>query len=117
MGKRKKSGISPPDQVKPQPKQSRQKNMADGGCTADLSGLTQQPQQQQQQQQHTSGQVPQGLAVFQYSPSNPAPPNWQCATPINSQCPPYYNQFWQSPANTPNTHTSSMNLWKFLFRE
>ncbi|KAH3730748.1 hypothetical protein DPMN_056741 [Dreissena polymorpha] len=45
-GKTQKSGISPPDQVKPQPKQSRKKNMADGGCTADLSGLTQQPQQQ-----------------------------------------------------------------------
>ncbi|KAH3695549.1 hypothetical protein DPMN_083010 [Dreissena polymorpha] len=81
--------------------------MADGGCTEDLSGIT--PQQQQQQQQHTSGQAPQGLAVFQYSPGTPAPPNWPCATPIKSQCPPYYNQFWQSPANAPNTHTSSMN--------
>ncbi|KAH3808144.1 hypothetical protein DPMN_136495 [Dreissena polymorpha] len=58
--------------------------MADGGCTADLSGLTQQ-QQQKQRQQHTSGPVPQGVAVFQYSPSTPAPPNWTCVTPINSK--------------------------------
>ncbi|KAH3783488.1 hypothetical protein DPMN_161426 [Dreissena polymorpha] len=38
------------------------KNMTDGECTADLSGLFQQ-QQQQQRQQHTSGPVTQGLVV------------------------------------------------------